>query len=189
MATLNLQVAASSDDATEETTGSMYLTETLLYLNTQDRWSGIRLNNVTIPQGSTINSATLKISVGSATYDDAHFTVFCEDHDDAPTFTTATNDITNRTTTTASIEIDQDALGTGEHSFTITAAVQEVINRPGWVSGNDLVVPIRNDANANLRCYAYDYGPGTYPPKLDIDYTAPTGGAAVQMIDHKRRRI
>jgi len=82
VATLNLQVAASADDATEDTDTSVNLTGERVYLDVQNRWGGVRLNNVTVPPGATINTATLQFYVTSTNYDNVHITVFGDDADE-----------------------------------------------------------------------------------------------------------
>ena len=73
MPTLSLQVAASSDDACNISgNGTFNATVVTMHLGQtggQDYWNGWRWLNVAIPQGSTINSATLDLySAGVPTY-------------------------------------------------------------------------------------------------------------------------
>jgi len=170
MTTLNLQVAASTDDAYESSGGSMDLDTN--YLRSEGgRTAGMRFNNVTIPQGATIDTADPQIYIYSTDYDDFDNTLYCEDEDDPGTFTTDDYDITSRTKTTANVSDTTSSAGTGWHSFTDAAApVQEVVNRGGWNSGNDLILLMYENGAAALRFWAWDYDTAL-ASKLDVDYT------------------
>lgn len=177
MTTLNLQVAASTDDAYESSGGGMDLDTN--YLRSEDgRTAGMRFNNVTIPQGgATVNTAVLQIDIYDAAYDDLDNTLYCEDEDDPGTFTVDDFNITGRTKTSASVSDTTSSAGTGWHSFTDAATpVQEWVDRPGRSSGDDLVLLMYEDGAAALRFWAWDYDT-SLAAKLDIDYTAAAGVA------------
>src|SRR5690606_32668137 len=57
------------------------------------------------------------------------------------------------------------------------AALQEVIDRPGWSSGNAIMVIIvgRTTPNAMFRCVAYE-GSSSAAASLHVEYTEPSGG-------------
>lgn len=174
MTTINLQVSASSDDAFENNVGTVTTNGTSMVFNNAGYWIGYRFLNVTIPQGATINSANLQYYVTSTTRDDNEQDVYCEDVDDSATFTTGASNISSRTLTTAKTTVSADSVGVGFYTVSITSAVQEVINRAGWVSGNDLSVIMDALTGVNLAPDTYDNSP-TNAAKLDIDYTAASG--------------
>jgi len=174
MAVENLQVGASSDDATEQS-GTMNLTGNFIGLATVGYWGGFRFTSVDIPNGSTVTEALFSIRPTSLAYDDVHLDVWCEDIDDAPTFTTATNNISNRTRTTATVALDQDSIGSGSFtSFDITGPVAEALGRGGWVALNALAVIVQATTGAGLRVRAYD-GAAADAAKLDITYETADG--------------
>lgn len=164
-----------------------------------------RYTNVTIPQGATINDARFLIAITSpfeTTGEDepgSDFRVSAEDVDDSAVLT---NGIAGgaRTLTTAfrsgpgepfgvyGVESwleqrgwTQPSAGTG-----IANVIQEVVNRPGWVSGNALSI-ITSGEFANGQCapegqmWIAAYGNtkgeeanvGEVSPRLVIDYTDP----------------
>lgn len=180
-------IAASADDA-YESSGSMDLTSGLILVNTANRRGGWRFTNITIPPGSTINSATIEFYITSGSYDDPNVTIFCEDVDDAAAFTTTTNDISSRALTSASTPWIASDVGTGAHSTpSFASSVQEVIDRGGWASGNDLVVIITADSSSTLRVASWDSA--NPEAVITIDYTAPTGsGAPVKAVYYARLR-
>jgi len=178
--TLNLQVAASSDDADEVSDGTMDLTSVNISLTAAAQWGGLRWNNVTVPQGATIDTGTLQISIPSTDYDDVYVDVYGEDEDDPGTFTTDNSNISGRTPTTAKKSVSAAGVGTGWYSITVTDPVQEIVNRGGFASGNDLVLIMDAQTSISLRFKAYD-GDSGLAAKLDIDYTA-AGAAGLPVV-------
>jgi hypothetical protein len=62
--------------------------------------------------------------------------------------------------------------------------IQEIVDRAGWNSGQDMVTIFKgDDAGTLLRIAAYDGGTGNYAT-LNIDYTEPSGGDIVPLIMH-----
>ena len=180
MTTWNGRVAASSDDASENS-GVLGLRATTPALGGGTINLGFRFLNVTIPQGSTINSAALAVYVTDAAADDPNCGVLLENADNAGTFTTGTNDITNRTKT-GSVTWNATSIGTGfKSSPDIASIVQTVINRVGWASGNALAVILDGVAGTNMTVQSYD-GSAANAATLSIDYTPPAQGAAVKAI-------
>jgi hypothetical protein len=177
MATYSGSTSQSSDDA-REASGSVVLTGTNITIQATDHYGGMRFTNVTIDQGDTINTASIELEIASAVYDDPDVTIWAEDTDDAATFTTAANNISGRTPTTATTTWTASAIGGGVTTTPdLAAIVQEVIDRPGWSSGNDIVIIFKGNSTSPLRFYTFD-DPGTIT--LNIDYTAGGGGGGGQ---------
>lgn len=185
MAIANLQVASGNDDGREPGSGTPVLdgaTEIIMVVEGASAWAAMRFTNVPIPQGSTINSATLSIYVHSATYDSPDINIFLDDADNSAALTTGLNDFSGRALTTASVVWTATNIGTGWKSpGAMTAVVQEVVNRAGWASGNAMTVLFDARTGANeLRWRPYEFG-SSLQTKLDIDYTPP-GGALSKVV-------
>lgn len=107
MATLSLQVGASSDDARNlETLGvgsTNVQTQHLGKFNTTDKYvNGFRFTNVTIPQGATISSAIFDLYSAQVTGGTtAKVRYYGNAVDDATTFNTTTEKPEAKTKTTA----------------------------------------------------------------------------------------
>lgn len=206
MTVINLQVAASADDTNHDsiTTGSNRavasgsvsagdLTSTVLspgsHGASNSDWSaGARFLNVTIPQGTTITSAIYGMTP-QASYTTANaidYLVSGQASDTTVAFATAQDlKTTSRPRTTAvsgpwnqkSVTVDV------QQTIDVTAIVQEIINRPSWVSGNSIVIMVDTAsttvANEWQDYYAYDGTPAK-SPTLAITYGA---GAAVVDVD------
>ena len=109
-----------------------------------DQLIGIRFQDLDIPQGATVLGASLELDFDD---DDSgnnstaiSLTVKGEDADDADGFSTSTNDISNRLTTSASVSwsLDPFVSGNSMTSPDLTTIIQEIVNRTGWTEGNDL---------------------------------------------------
>ena len=187
MAIYSASIAASTDDA-DQASGTVDLTGTTINVNGTGQYAGLRFLNVTIPNAATINSATLDVEIVSTTHDDPDLTIFGEDTDDATTFTSTSNDISSRTPTTATTTWTATSIGTGvKTSPSIAAIIQEIVNRPGWVSGNDINILMNGRSSASFfRIRTINAGSGS-PATLNIDYTAGGGGGQPPRTMHQFR--
>jgi hypothetical protein len=174
-------VAANTDDGHESLGSSVQLSGldsdgwVLGYRSSRYNMGGMRFLNVTIPAGSTINSAYLTIAEryfsGSGTVD---CTVYANDIDDAVTFVGGINyemhDLAKTTASVAwNIPIGAD---TDRTSPDIKTVIQEVIDRGGWASGNDILILLDTTTGTNWSQYAdYNYDT-TNCARLTINYTA-----------------
>lgn len=171
MVTLNLQVGASSDDAKQAADTTMSLTIVFIRILGPAQWGGIRFTNVTIPQGATINTATITVDVEDTVNDDPNENIYGNDVDNAGTFTSTNSDISGRARTTAVVEWTATGVGAGtEVSPDISTVIQEIVNRAGWVSGNAIALIFDHLGTTNFAFTSYD-GSTTLAAKLDITYT------------------
>lgn len=186
MAEFTASVAASEDDA-QESAGTMALSASVLNANATTQSSGMRFTDVTIPPGSAITAATLDLYLVTGSYDDPDVTIRGEDTDDAAAFSETDDDITGRDTTAASVTWTASNVGTGTRTTPdFAAVVQEIVDRPGWASGNALVVLIAgNSSSSALRWASFDSA--NPPAELNVTYTPPGGVAAKAM--HLRRGL
>lgn len=133
---------------------------------------GFRFTNIAIPQGSTIVSAYLTLTSQANSNGTPGFLIKGEDADDTSAFSTYANFV-GRTRTTASVawnpgaQTAEDVVDTSD----ISAVVQEIVNRGGWTSGNDMTFFIENNAS-NSWLLVYDYADSSVKSaKLTIEYT------------------
>ena len=185
MTILNLQISSGSDDASQFGSGQApNLDNGYMTTDGADDMHGLLFRNVTIPAGSTINSASYKIYAQNTSYDDVVCRVACEDVDSPADFTTGTDNLYNRTKTTAYASVNVTNLTGGLAGWyelvDVTAPLQEVIDRGGWASGNDIALLQYGWTSGDMRQRTYDFAAGL-GAKLDIDYTEgtpPAGGHA-----------
>ena len=178
MATIVQTPDASDEDAREKGDGSSYSsTENNVFFSAnvtsdQENWGATRVKSMTIPPGATINSCTIECYVVSAVRDDPDLHLYFEDADDPVDFS-SNADVIGRTLTTARTAWSDTSVGTGlETSPDFAAAAQEVIDRPGWASGNAMMVigVGTNDTNQLFRVAGWDH-PSYDPIELTITYT------------------
>jgi len=132
--------------------------------------SGIIFDPVTIPQGSTINSAYIELYGNYTSEWDAYFHLFGNDVDDAADFTVEL-DIYTRARTTANVAYTGENISIGYwgSAFDITTIIQEIIDRVGWASGQAICLLLIGDTGSSKQ---YRYGDVGNPPRIHIDYTA-----------------
>jgi hypothetical protein len=193
--TFTKNVGSSSDDAVATNIGlALSITDTEVSLGERgtSNVSGMRFNAVTVANAATINWAYVLVRA-VATYTPAHATVIetdlsCEAADDAATFTTAGTNLSTaarpRTTAKTTDWRLHDVVVSIDEVLPITSAVQEVINRAGWSSGNDLVVLGDNSGSTGAEWQGFaSFDHATIlEPRLVINYTAAAGGVTVDLV-------
>lgn len=184
--TFSVRVNASSDDAEEsiELSNQMDLLSSDLELlfevdstPASGQWVGMRFTNVTIPKGAVINNAHVQFATDETGTNSTSVTIAGEAVDDATTFTSTAGNISGRTLTTASVSWSsipawntlQEA-GVNQRTPNIASIIQEIVNRPGWVSGNDINIIFHSGNGGTRTAEAYDGSPSE-APLLFVDYS------------------
>lgn len=194
---LNLQIAANTDDVSRQGDAAgickaLQTSQVNIRTGRKDvgpgnlrvQNGGFRFINVTVSRGATINSAIWQgFQTGDLTGTPT-LVVQAEAADNAATFIGTCADFDNRATTTAFVNWTP---GTGLNQFhsspDLKTIIQEIVDRPGWASGNALVIFIQwngTDLEGNYRTWETLDGNPTNVPKLDITFTPPvvTGGGS-----------
>jgi hypothetical protein len=143
---------------------------------------GARVAGLTVPQGSTISSATLTVKVKNKAGSGSNGTVTARAHDDAPQFGSGADLPSAVSKTTATATIDGTTLGI--KSIGVTAIIQEIVNRAGWASGGHVAFPVICAAGSYTNgFYLTSYeDSGTDEPSLSVTYTAAAGGTAGNLL-------
>lgn len=189
MSTLNLQVAATADDAVEFAAGFVSLTTYFIVVGDYStiRYTGMRFTGVSGLSGATIDSAVVTLRAYHS--DTGSFIGDCYAHDAAApgTFTTATNNITDtaqRPRTTAVCQANSEDLGnwTAGQDYTFPTGSQLIPVIQELADSYDplaiALLWIYTSGSGERTIYAYDQSSAT-APKLDIDYTAGTADIVV----------
>lgn len=187
--TSTFQVNNNSDDAEKDDFDQSFQTNNIHCaagygdINDQQNGCGMMFRAVNVPQGATINDAYLNFTASLTLADVVVNTnITGHDVDDSTTFSTVAdfnNKYGNRTT--AQVAWDGLAAWTLNNfyqSSNITSIIQEIIDRGGWSSGNNLTLfwhdfDARSDqVNNHLRtAYSHD-GAAANAPRLVITYTS-----------------
>ena len=191
------RISSNNDDAEERIggfgEGDMYLSnnDLRMYRNISSSnrrmWWGLRFQNVSVPQGATITSATVEFRASSnSTGATASMTLWGQLATNPSTFTSSDYDISTRSRTSASAawSVPQWSNNNNYDTPSLTAIVQEIVDQPGWSANNALVIVGRTEAdrdrsadsrngstsNAPLLkvCYAQEY---------TLSYSAGAGGS------------
>ena len=172
-----VRVATGNDDGEERVdNGTMYLTSSDLELISDGATAqlvGMRFTNVTVPNGTSIANAYVQFQVDELNSGATNVNVQGQAIDDAPTFTTSNSNISSRSRTTAAVpwapvawNTVNDA-GPDQRTPDISAVIQEIVNRPGWVSGNDIVIILTGSGERTAESYN---GVAAAAPLLHIEY-------------------
>ena len=134
----------------------------------------IRFTNVTIPAGDVIVTAVLNFYSYHVNVDDANFKIHFYTIDDAPTIPADANWINTRPVTTAYTSYVQNSIGTGwKTSPSIVAPLQEIIDRDGWASGQDVMMMLKGNSPTGKQLQFYGYDNGSLIPELEVTWKPP----------------
>lgn len=171
---VDVRVNGSSNDAEESSTGSVSLNSTDLELVTDGSRGaqivGMRFQSLAIPKSAVITAARLTFTVDETTSAATSLTIRGQNVDDAAAFTTGSRNVSNRAVTSASVNWSPGAWGTvdqTQQSPDLSSIVQEIVNRAGWVSGNDLALIVTGSGKRVAE--AYDGVPSA-APLLHVEY-------------------
>lgn len=145
------QVNTSLDDVEEQTDGSLNTSSSdieLIYDNINGaQIIGLRFNNITIPSGAFIENATLQFTTDEFSTGVSLLGIYGEAVANAAPFDPNQNfNVSSRQSTGAAVAWSPPEWlvlgdsGPAQQSPDITSILQEIVNQPGFVSGNSVVI-------------------------------------------------
>ncbi len=185
---LDVWVTASDDDAEEGS--SMDITSSDLELPNEGtgnpQWVGIRFQGITVPQGSSIQNAYIQFATDETNNtSDTDIEIFGEATDDADAFADSSGyRVTDRALTSTSVDwlnvpewtIEHEQ-GVDQRTPDLSSIIEEIVGRPGWQSGYDLVIILVDLQRDNIgeRCAeswngANGHGDLTLAPMLHLEH-------------------
>lgn len=192
-ATVNAQISVATDDADQDGLGSdTKLNNSPLNLG-QNQYVGLRFVGHGLPDNAFILNASIRFTTESGQTGNSPSTrIVGEDADNAVTFVEVTDDITDRATTSASVVWNIPNWPTGgvsavpQQTPDLSAVVQEIVDRPGWTTGNPLVIIFEpNGGDAERLAWSFDGSAGD-AAVLAIEYTLCPGGVVTSANDSGR---
>lgn len=168
-----------------------------------DCGQGLRFTNVLLAPGDTINGVTIKQMKTVTEWITIPWRLTAINEDNTATFS-AGSPPGSRPIVTASIAaetVNVNHVDGTVYTFpttvglqtTLAAAVQAVINRAGWASGNALAVVNQSDQDASAQSgfaretyHTFDAAVAASEPQLVVDYTAGVGGGGPVFIRRRR---
>jgi PKD repeat protein len=186
------RVEASEDDAEEAESGSVNRTSTDLELvfARGDQTVGIRFAGVEVPPGAMILEAYLQLQANEAASDATTLTLEGEAVDHAAPFLEVDGDISSRSRTAAFASWSVAPWspvgdpGPDQKSPDLSAVVQEIVDRPGWSSGNALAFVITGHGTRTAKSFD---GVASGAPLLHVRYSADGNATPSVTIDAPRR--
>jgi len=175
------QIASVNNNDAEQRTGnpgSMTLGSSDLDLGSNggtEQIVGIRFTGVNIAQGTTVNSAEIIFQADESDSSGVILRIYGEDVDDAGIFTNSNWDITDRPQTGNFTDWIVPAWSTNEIGPDTTTPnlsniIQEIVDRPGWVSGNDIVIMLDNNGPIGINRGAASVEDGLQAPNLAMTW-------------------
>jgi len=173
------QVISSADDVEELTNGTIETTSGDLDMmeDSPDFYAaiGIRMRNISVPQGATVTGAYLEFVADEAQSLATSFTISAEATGNAAPIPTTANALTSKNKTIANASwanLPAWTIGNTYQSPDISNVVQEIINRGDWAGGNAMTFIITGTGQRTAESFD-----GGLPPKLIINYE--TSGVSV----------
>ncbi|MEE9344048.1 MAG: hypothetical protein V3U88_00410 [Methylococcales bacterium] len=167
--TLDIPVSASNDDAEENiATGKVKPGSSDLEFGDQDKKNqlvGIRFNGLNIPQGATITNASIQFQVDEANSGTTTLMIEGQATDNALMFTRTNDNISSRDRTNAVIDWQPapwtrvGEAGADQQTPDLTSIIQEIVDRPGWSSGNSLAIIITGSGRRAAESFDGDAAP------------------------------
>ena len=185
--TISSRIATGNDDVEESSTGSMYMNSSdleLVYDNTStgNQTIGMRFNGLTIPQGATITNAYVQFTVDETNSGATNLTIQGENVNHSAAFTSATNNVSSRAKTSASVAwapaswTSAGQSGSAQQTPDLKNIVQQIVNRSGWTSGNSITLIITGTGERTAEAYE---GSSSSAPTLYVTYS--TGGSGARI--------
>ena len=138
---------------------------------------GIRFTELAIPQGATITHAYIQFQAKNRDSRATNLLIEGEATHNASRFTNARRNISSRNRTNAAVRWRPapwrtiGAAGPDQQTPDIASVIQEIVNRPGWSSGNTLAILISGVGRRNAQSFD---GNRIGAPVLHVEYTEAT---------------
>lgn len=180
---IEVAVAASADDAEEVlATTAIVLSSDSLELAVDDiggdQVVGMRFAAVAIPPGSQVVAAHIQFSALEVTTGaPASLSVRAQAVDDAPGFNDVLADLSSRPTTAAAASWQPGdwptagERGDAERTTDLSPVIQEVIDRPGWASGQAIAILVTGQGRRAAQ--SFDAAAPGQPPALVVRFVVP----------------
>ena len=204
-----VQIADGANDAEERLdTGAVGMNSSDLELvrDASDQLVAMRFPAVTIPRGAVIERAYLELTTDEATSEATTLLIEGQAADNAAVLSSTAHNLSGRNRTIAHAHWTPAAwttLDTVHCTPDLSAIVQEIVNRPGWQSGNALTlllggngkrVAVSADGNPDaaplldvryrLRSFAAYNDLAWFAPQAATNITTHTRGQRGNLIDH-----
>jgi type IV pilus assembly protein PilY1 len=172
-----VSISDENDDA-HEIAASVSLSGEPLVLSQgkQTLFTGLRFQNLNIPQGAVITSAFIRFTSHAFNSAETVMTIDAELSADSAAFSNTESDLSSRTLSTNTIIWDTDngfpLAGQTVSTPELSSLVQEIVDQSDWCGGNDMSFIIRSTgatASSARQALSFEEGSGR-SPQLVIKY-------------------
>ncbi len=178
-------ISNGSDDSEEANDGSIDISSSDIELvddpsfggNGNNQTIGLRFRDVMIPAGATITNAYIQFTVDETDSGTTNVNIVGNNVDDALPFSEMNNDISSRTATSTIVAWnnipDWDNVGEAgplQQTPDLSALVQEIVSRPGWMPGNALAFMFSGSGERTAEAFE---GEPASAAKLILEYDVP----------------
>ncbi len=171
------RITASTDDVEEEASGSIQRSSTDLEMvrNEADQLVGLRFTQVNVPRGAVVTDAYVSFTADEVSNEKTSLTVQGVAEDNPPTFISARFNVSSQEKTAASVAwspppwMISGASGPEQQTANLAPIVQELVDRPGWSSGNALAFVISGTGKRVATSFDSSRAKA---PRLHISFTA-----------------
>ena len=140
---LSYQVSSQSNNAEERSDGYQSTGNELTFRSSSNAYMGVRFRNLALPQGATVSNAYLEFTAyQNSTSSSASFNIYGVDQDDPNSFRRYSRYMQRDKPKTAAVawsSIPQWIRNYTYQSPSVVSIVQQIVNRPGWKSGNEMM--------------------------------------------------
>jgi hypothetical protein len=168
------RIAARSDDAEEQASGSVSLTTPDLELGVDKvaQTVGLRFSGIPVPKGATITASWIQFEVDQRKTGATSLTIRGQAADNAASFATTSRNISSRAVTTASVAWSPPAWttvherGPAQRTPNLSGIVQQIVNRVGWAPGNAMAFLVTGSGTRTAEAYE-----GSGAASFHVEYT------------------
>ncbi len=178
-------IKAGADDVIESVTdGTIVSSSGSIEFNGEGAITGLRFEQLNIPQGAVILSANLVFTADQDSSGASEVTIAAGAVDSSASVTARVNELslkynTNSTSAKVSWLIDNWSRGQFYASSDVSPVIQEISHRAGWCGGNDLTLLFKSESGTMRSAYSKEGVdanrtalPNIIAPRLEIKYSS-----------------
>ena len=185
---LNIRIRTGNDDVEEYSSGWVYLNSTDLELvyDINSQVVGLRFVGVNIPKGAIITNAYIQFKVDELTSETISLQIRGEANANAPAFTIKSRNVSSRLRTKNVVTWSPapwkkvGTSGADQATPNIAPVIQEIVNQPGWATGNSLVITMTGNTGKRVSKSFESDAAGA--PLLHVEFNGATSSPTVGIL-------
>ncbi|MBQ4822372.1 fibronectin type III domain-containing protein [Aquimarina sp. MMG016] len=183
---IDVAISSGNDDVEESQNGTLYTNSSDLemvydsYNNNGYQKIGLRFRGVQLPNNATITTAYIQFTADESNNAGTELEISLHNSNNSPAFSSA-NKVSDRSTFSSKVTWEPSSWssgqsGSGQRTPNLKNMVQSLVNKSGWISGNNVSFIIRGKGNSlnstSAKRVADSYeGGANKAPRLIVSYT------------------